>query len=290
MKDLQAAVAKLQAENASLRTNKSTQDNANQFVKNLMAGISQGISQAISTQIKPNGSASKNKLVKQPETLDLDPNLPLSFHEMQWQEKTDNVGPPISDHISALLDRCWRYPFRKDEIIEVLDKQVHPNNVAAVKPLEINHEVKLRMNKTDKTNEKDFRYIGNAVCAAGKCLAYLMDMLAQAEVQLKADYPDDEGWCVVDEFSFDFPKANKLMVNAMKILGMANVQTGQARCSLLAPKFKQEFHRPCDKSNGFEDGMFFGPSLDSATALLSDENKVQNKKYEQKSGPCGRGS
>ena len=209
---------------------------------------------------------------------------------MQHQEKTDNVGPPISDNISSLIERCWRYPFRKDEIIEVLDKQVRPTNVAAVKPLEINQEVKVKMNKNDKSNEKDLCYIGNAVCTAGKCLAYLMDMLAQAEIQLKTDYPEDEGWCVVDEFSFDFPKANKLMTNAMKILGMANVQTGQARRSLLAPKFKQEFRRLCDKNNGFEEGMFFGPSLDSATALLSDENKVQNKTFEQKSGSRGRGS
>ena len=97
-------------------------------------------------------------------------------HDMQHQEKTDNVGPPISDNISSLIERCWRYPFWKDEIIEVLDKQVRPNNVAVVKPLEINQEVKVRMNKNDKTNEKDLCYIGNAVCAAGKCLAYLMDM------------------------------------------------------------------------------------------------------------------
>ena len=285
LQDLKATVAKLQAENDSLYTSKSTQDNTNQFVKNLTAGITQGISQAISTQIKP---VPKNKLAKQPETVELDPNLPDCYHDMQQQEKTDNVGPPISENISALLERCWRYPFHKEEIIEVLDKQVHPTNVDAIKPLEINQEVKVRMNKTDKTNKKDLRYIGNAVCTAGKCLAYLMDMLAQAETQLKSEYPEDDGWCVVDEFSFDFPKANKLMSNAMMILGMANVQTGQARRALLAPKFKQEFRRLCDKTNGFEKGMFFGLSLDSATALLSDENKVQNKTFEQKT--CGRPS
>ena len=145
------------------------------------------------------------------------------------------------------------------------------------------------MSKTDRSNEKDLHYISNAVCAAGKCLAYLMDMLAQAEIQLKADFPDDEGWLVVEDFTFDFPKANKLMTNAMKILGMANVQTGQARCSLLTSKFKQEFKRLCNKSNSFEDGMFFGPSLDSSTALLSDENKVQNKTFENKTFH-GRGS
>ena len=84
LKDLQAAVAKLQAENASLRTSKMTQGNANQFVKNLTDGITQGISQAISTQIKP---VQKNKIAKQPGTIELDPDLPQCYHDMQHQEK-----------------------------------------------------------------------------------------------------------------------------------------------------------------------------------------------------------
>ena len=261
------------------KTKDKSDTSAAQFVNNLTQGITQGISQAISTQFKPQP---KNKIKKQPDTVELDPDLPSCLNELQHQEKMDNVGPPISKNISDLLERCWRYPFHKDEIVEVLDKQVRPSNVSAMKPLEINTEVKSHMSKTNKSNEKDLRYIGNAVCAAGKCLSYLMDMLAQAEIQLKADFPDDEGWLIVDDFSFDFPKANKLMTNAMKILGMANVQTGQACRSMLAPKFKLEFRRLCDKTNGFEDGMFFGPSLDSVIALLSDENKVQSKTFEQK--------
>ena len=281
LKDLQATISQLQAENASLhsKTKDKSDTSVAQFVNNLTQGITQGISQAISTQFKPQ---QKGKIKKQLDTVDLYPDLPSCFNELQHQEKTDNVGPPISDNISDLLERCWRYPFRKDEIVETLDKQVRPSNVAAVKPLEINTEVKSHMSKTDKSNEKDLRYIGNAVCATGKCLSYLMDMLAQAEIQLRADFPNDEGWLIVDDFQFDFPKANKLRTNTMKILGMANVQTGQARRSLLAPKFKLEFRRLCDKSNGFEDRMFFGPSLNSITALLSDENKVQSKTFEQK--------
>ena len=116
-----------------------------------------------------------------------------------------------------------------------------------------------------------------------------MDMLAQAEVQLQVDFLEDDGWLVVEDFQFDFPKANKLMTNAMKILGMANVQTGQARHSMLASKFKQEFRRLCDRSNNFEEGMFFGPSLDSATTLVTDANKIQTKAFEQKTFH-GRGS
>ena len=290
LQDLQATIAKLQAENASLRSsNKPSFSNtaATQFVDNLTQGITQGISQAISTQFK--NPPSKNKLKKQLDSVEVDPDLPQCYHDLQHQQKTDNVGPPISKNISEVLDRCWHYPFRKDEIVDVLDKQVRPQNINAVKPLEKNPEVKVRMTKSDRANEKDLRCIGNAICSAGKCLSYLMDMLTQEEIQLKSEFPDDEGWLIVDNFSFDFPKANKLMTNAMKILGMANVQTSQARRSMLAPKFKQEFRRLCDKSNGFEDGMFFGPSLDAVTALLSDENKVQTKTFEQKSSFRGRG-
>ena len=120
-------------------------------------------------------------------------------------------------------------------------------------------------------------------------VSYLMDMLAQAEIQLRADFPEDDGWLVVEDFQFDFPKANKLMTNAMKILGMANVQTGQARHSMLSSKFKQEFRHLCDRTNYFEEGMFFGPSLDSAMALVTDANKIQTTAFKQKTF-CGRGS
>ena len=51
---------------------------------------------------------------------------------------------------------------------------MRPQNVSAVKPLEINEEV--HMTKTDRARDCDFKYIGNAVCRAGKCLSYLMDM------------------------------------------------------------------------------------------------------------------
>ena len=45
LKDLEATIAQLQAENASLRTTASksaSQDNASQFIKNLTEGITQG--------------------------------------------------------------------------------------------------------------------------------------------------------------------------------------------------------------------------------------------------------
>ena len=133
LKDLEATIAQLQAKNVSLRTNKpASQDNASQFVKNLTEGITQGISQAISTQIKTKVKPTK------PESLEIDPELPQCYHDMQHQVKTDNVGPLISDNISELLERCWRFPFHKEEIVEILDKQVRPSNVSAVKPLEVN--------------------------------------------------------------------------------------------------------------------------------------------------------
>ena len=52
-----------------------------------------------------------------------------------------------------------------------------------------------------------------------------MDMFASAEISLRRDYPNDEGWLIIDDFKFDFPKCNKLLTSAMKLLGMANVQT-----------------------------------------------------------------
>ena len=171
----------------------------------------------------------------------------------------------------------------------MLDQQVHPSNAIAVKPLEVNPEIQL--SKQERANEKDLRYIGNAVCAAGKCLAYLMDMLADAEIILRRHYPDDHGWLVWDDFTFDFAKANKLIANAMKMLGMANVQTGQARRLLLVDRFKPDFQKLCDKNN-FEGGNLFGLNLNAATSLISDANHIQYKAFEskpQRSRGRGRG-
>ena len=97
------------------------------------------------------------------------------------------------------MEECWHNPFSKEEIIEVLDAQVHPENAAALKPLEV------KMTKTDHSSEKDLRYIGNAICGAGKGLAYLMEMLSIAEEKCLQEAPDDEGKLVLDEFEFDFP-------------------------------------------------------------------------------------
>ena len=162
----------------------------------------------------------------------------------------------------------------------MLDAQVRPQNCDAVKPLEINSEVK--MNKADRTADKDLRYIGNAICGAGKCLSYLMDMCATAEISLHKDYPGDEGWLIIDDFRFDFPKCNKLLTSAMKLLSMANVQTGQGRRLLLANKFKPEYKKLGSRDQPFTDGKFFGSSLDASVAFLSAENKVQNQTFQNK--------
>ena len=226
MKDLQSQLLKLQKENSELRAN--LPDTAN-FTDN---DVFKGLCQVISNQLK---KGDKDKPKPEPEGPDLSP----VYDEMKPQSKTDNIGPAISNNVAELLELCWHYPFRREEIIEALEAQVRPQNVSAVKPLEINSEV--HMTKSDRARDKDLKYIGNAICGAGKCLSYLMDMLASAEAQLRDTYPDDEGWLVVDGFQFDFPKTNKLIVNAMKLLGMANIQTGQARRIQLMGKFKPEF-------------------------------------------------
>ena len=97
------------------------------------------------------------------------------------------------------------------------------------------------------------------------------------------EYPEDDGWLIVDGFQFDFPKCNKLIVNAMKLLGMANIQTGQAHRIQLMPKFKPEFKKLCDHNHPFHNGKFFGPSLNSPASLASDQNKVQNQTFQS----CG---
>ena len=148
---------------------------------------------------------------------------------------------------------------------------MHPENAEALKPLEVNE---VKMTKTDQSNEKHLRYIGNAICGASKGLAYLMEMLSLAEEKCLQVAPDDEGKLVLDEFEFDFLRANMLLATSMKILGIANVQTRQARCELLASKFKQEYQKLCKPENPFQGGKFFGPTFDTATALVTNENRV----------------
>ena len=154
---------------------------------------------------------------------------------------------------------------------------MHPENAEALKPLKVNE---VKMTKTDRSNEKDLRYIGNAICGAGKGLAYLMEMLSLAEEKCLQVAPDDEGKLVLDEFEFDFPQANMLLATSMKILGIANVQTGQARRELLASKFKKEYQKLCKPENPFQGRKFFGPTFDTAAALVTNENRVQKTALE----------
>ena len=268
LQDLQSKLKELEKENSELRANRPPDPaTTSDFFNNT---VLQGLCQVISTQLQK-GDKDKSKPLEGPE-------LSPVYDEMKPQSKTDNMGPAISGNIAALLEQCWHYPFRHEEIVEALQSQVCPQNVCAVKPLEINEEV--HMTKTDRARDRDFKYIGNAICGAGKCLSYLMDMLASAEARLHDEYPEDDGWLVVEGFQFDFPKCNKLIVNAMKLLGMANIQTGQAHRIQLMPKFKPEFKKLCDHNHPFHNVKFFRPSLNSAAALASDQNKVQNQTFQ----------
>ena len=105
-------------------------------------------------------------------------------------------------------------------------------------------------------------------------------MLSLAEEKCLQEAPDDEGKLVLDEFEFDFLRANMLLATSMKILGIANVQTGQARCELLASKFKQEYQKLCKPENPFQGGKFFSPTFDTAAALVTNENRVQKTALE----------
>ena len=265
---LQALCSKLQAENRQLKDQQTGDSTAKQILK--------GLSDLIASKSKNTGSADNDE--------DSDNvGLPECFDKLKHFEKTDNVGPPIQQSIAALLAQSWRVPFRRDEIVDTLDAQTRPTNVPAVKPLEINDIV--RLTKQDRINERDYRYIGNAICAAGKCLAYLLDMCSKAEGQVREAAPDDDGWVMYEHFGFDLPKVNRLLTNMAKILGMANVQTGQARRALLAYKFKPDFKRLCDRDQPFQDGKFFGPNFTNATSLITDSTKVANTAFHPKARP-----
>ena len=203
-----------------------------------------------------------------------DPNLPDCYEGLPPKVKTDNTSPDITTNIANLLKSCWHIPFGKDEIVEIREEQVRPVNVSAVKPLEVNPEVHL--SKAECKKEQDLRYLGNAICAAGKGVAYLMDMCANAESKLRQIAPTDNGWLNNDDFTFDFPKANRLLSSVAKILGIANVQTGQARRLLLSPRFKPDYKKLCNPSMPFIDGKFFRPDFNATTSLITDAAKVQN--------------
>ena len=108
--------------------------------------------------------------------------IPECYNDLKHTEKTDNIGLAISQALCNILTQCWQTPFRKEEIIDVLQRAERPENATMLKPLEINTEVRKLMNKQDLQREQDMRYIGNVICAAGKNLAQLMDMLAHAEI------------------------------------------------------------------------------------------------------------
>ena len=102
-----------------------------------------------------------------------------------------------------------------------------------------------------------------------------MDMLATAETYLRKDFPDDNGWLIVDDFEFHFGKANKLIVNVMKILGIANVHTGQAQQEM-KPKFNVEFRKLCVPEHCSTTGKISGENLNSPTGQIITANFPSN--------------
>ena len=151
-----------------------------------------------------------------------------------------------------------------------------------LKPLEIGSDVPIT--KDERKAEQDMRYMSNAICAAGKSLAYVLEYLVTAKNQCLASSPEDDGKLVLEaqeegeeDFCFDFPKAVDLVINALKLLGMANVQTGQNRRAKLAAKFKPEYKKLCSRGNNFPDGKFFGPNFNTAVALVTNKNRVSSQ-------------
>ena len=268
----------LQAENRRLH-----QENSHLITKSqLSSEVQQEFFEGLSTLVTDMKTSAKSKTPPNspvPPPIPTPDKLPDYYGDITPKIKTDNMGPPIAANIANLLEKCWHNPFTKEEIIQCLDEQIRPSNSKAVKPLEINDDV--NMTKADLNKEKNYRYLGNAVCGAGKNLAYLLDMLAAAEQKIRAEYPDDNGWIIYEDFRFDLPKATKLLLTAMKILGIANFQTGQYRRLLLADKFKSDFKRLCDKDQPFTEGKFFGPSFDAATSVITSQNKTQNQAFQQ---------
>ena len=63
----------------------------------------------------------------------------------------------------------------------------------------------------------------------------------------------------------------------MKLLGITNVQTGQATREMLKDKFNPELQKLCNPELPFTNGKFFADILTNATAQLIIANQVQNK-------------
>ena len=201
--ELEDRVKQLQKENAELKSNTDPSSSSN-----ILQGLSKSqlnqLSKNLTSMAKCKRYDSDSDDEEQGEESVDQRQLPTWYGDMKPQARVDNIGPFIDKHICAILEHCWHNPFCKEEIIEMFDVQVRPQNCNTVKPLEINSEVK--MNKNDRSSDKDLRYIGNTTCGAGKCLAYLIDMCASAEIILHRDYPGDEGWLSLDDFKFDFQK------------------------------------------------------------------------------------
>ena len=218
----------------------------------------------------------KDKTIQPQPVLDLADGL----QTLQPAIKEDDFGPPINESICEALKPSWHKVFRKEEIIDTIVNTKRPENATMLKPLEVDADIPI--SKEKRRAEQDIRYISNAVCAAGKSLAYLLDMLMTTKQQCLATSRGDLGKLILDaqdeenedaEFSFDFPGAIELAVNSLKLLGMANVQTGQHRRAKLASKFKPEYQKLCGRGQDFPDGKFFGSNFNAAVALAADKNK-----------------
>ena len=62
------------------------------------------------------------------------------------------------------------------------------------------------------------QHLGNAICAAGKGLAYLLDMLLKADAEVHAIIPKNKGVICHADFEFDITCTRDMLLKSLKIL------------------------------------------------------------------------
>ena len=148
-------------------------------------------------------------------------------------EDMDKQTDPLSSDIAAALQNFFWHIHSGKEIVAKLQECERPSNCDALKPLQINEEVKRAMDKSDKTKDSHMHYICNALAKAGQPLAILWSELLDAKfiIQQEQSLSKDDEKIIKTSSGHEINLSywTDLIKLGLQVLGMASVQCNQKR-------------------------------------------------------------
>ena len=195
----------------------------------------------------------------------------------QKEDDDDVVCDAIPEAIAQKLEEYfWGINTGKD--IAAAQKECkRPANVAALKPLQINEEVKRSMTSADNSKDNTMKFICKAMVKGAQPLASIWATLTEMEYHIQEDTglddSEDKKIACPEGFSVNVSDLLRQLELALKVLGMAHVQGCQKRRLDLRDKINNSGKELADANQKLGPELF-GENLKEHYRQIQENNRL----------------